>query len=93
VTGGVPAAKLRRPRMRRSRRRNANSPIPRARILKTKDGYIQGYHYRAAVLSNVDDAQTGFTFVDVPLHNAHDSPLDERGEVGMRKRNGPDTKP
>ena len=41
----------------------------------------------------VDNAQTGFTFVDVPLYNAHDSSLDERGEVEMRKRNGPHTKP
>jgi DNA-binding protein H-NS len=41
-----------------------------------------GAHY-------VDDAQTGFTFVDVPLHNAQDSPLDERGEVGVRKPMAP----
>ena len=41
----------------------------------------------------VDDAKTGFTFVDGALHNAHASPLDERGEVEMRKRNGLHTKP
>ena len=30
-------------------RRNATSPIPESRILKTKDGYIQGYNAQAAV--------------------------------------------
>jgi hypothetical protein len=47
--GAAPAAKLRRPRMCRNRRRSANFTDPESRILKTKDGYIQGYNAQAAV--------------------------------------------
>ena len=47
MTNHTPDAKPRRPRMHRRQRRSATSPIPR--VLKTKDGYIQGYNPQAAV--------------------------------------------
>ena len=46
---GATGASSRRPRRHRSRRAQRNFTDPESRIMKSRDGYIQGYNAQAAV--------------------------------------------